>query len=75
MSIGRKGSVRSSTSAPPGCITAKGSYEAQEALPVSYAGSRPQGEQTHRACLLTLFHRKPRVDCPTFIERWHVGHT
>jgi hypothetical protein len=52
-----------------------GAFTVEEALPVTYDKTWPNGEQTPGACLLTLFHRKPGIDYDTFINRWHYGHT
>ena len=54
---------------------ASGAFTAEEALPVAYDKTWPNGEPTPGACLLTLFHRKPGIDYDTFINRWHNGHT
>jgi hypothetical protein len=52
-----------------------GAYAVEEAIPVSYSRNWKDGETTPGACLLTLFHRKPGLDEPAFIRRWHEGHT
>jgi hypothetical protein len=52
-----------------------GIYRATEALPVRYERGWPDGVRTPGVCLLTLFHRPPRLDYGRFIHRWHVGHT
>jgi len=52
-----------------------GAFIVEEALPVTYDKTWPNGEPTPGACLLTLFHRKPGIDYDTFIHRWHNGHT
>ncbi len=56
----------------PSC---SGAYSVEEARPVSYASTRPEGEITPGACLLTLFSRKKGIDHSTFIHRWHHSHT
>lgn len=52
-----------------------GAYSVEEARPVSYTSTRPEGEITPGACLLTLFSRKKGIDHSTFIHRWHHSHT
>jgi hypothetical protein len=52
-----------------------GAFTAEEALPVSYEKTWPDGNPTPGACLLTLFKRKPGIDYDTFINRWHNSHT
>jgi hypothetical protein len=52
-----------------------GAFKVEEALPVTYEKTWPNGEPTPGACLLTLFHRKPGINYDTFINRWHNGHT
>ncbi len=52
-----------------------GIYRADEALPVRYDRDWPDGAQTPGVCLLTFFHRPPRLDYAKFNHRWHVGHT
>jgi len=52
-----------------------GGYNVEEAIPVAYTKTWEDGEPTPGACLLTLFHRKPGIDQPVFIRRWHEGHT
>jgi hypothetical protein len=56
----------------PGC---SGAFKVEEALPVAYEKTWPNGEPTPGTCLLTLFHRKPGIGYDTFIHRWHNGHT
>ena len=53
----------------------KGGYVVEEAIPVAYNKSWKDGDPTPGVCLLTLFHKKPGLDQPTFINRWHMGHT
>jgi hypothetical protein len=53
----------------------KGGYVVEEAIPVAYNKSWKDGDPTPGVCLLTLFHKKPGLDQPTFIRRWHNGHT
>lgn len=50
-------------------------YEVEEALPVDYERSWPDGEPTPGVNLLTLFNRRRGLDDATFFERWHHGHT
>jgi hypothetical protein len=52
-----------------------GAFKVEEALPVSYDKTWPNGEPTPGACLLTCFHRKPGIEYDDFINRWHNGHT
>lgn len=52
-----------------------GAYRVTEALPVAYEKTWKDGDPTPGACLLTLFSRKKSIDYPTFIHRWHNGHT
>jgi hypothetical protein len=52
-----------------------GAFKVEEALPVSYGKTWPDGEPTPGICLLALFHRKPGIDYDVFIDRWHNGHT
>ncbi|MFC2129492.1 hypothetical protein ACFLQX_01795 [Bacteroidota bacterium] len=52
-----------------------GAYIVDEAIPVSYEKSWPDGTVTPGACLLTLFNRKPGIDKETFLDRWFNGHT
>ena len=52
-----------------------GAYLVEEALPVSYSQTRPEGEITPGACLLTLFSRRKGLDRKTFLDRWHKSHT
>ena len=47
----------------------------EEAIPVAYEKTWPDGQPTPGVCLLTLFHRKPGIDYDLFINRWHNGHT
>jgi hypothetical protein len=47
----------------------------QEALPVSYTKTWPDGQITPGVCLLTLFRRKPGISLDTFLDRWHNSHT
>jgi len=53
----------------------KGGYVVEEAIPVAYKKDWEDGSPTPGECLLTLFHKKPGLDRPTFIRRWHQGHT
>jgi hypothetical protein len=52
-----------------------GAYRVTEALPIAYRKNWKDGEPTPGACLLTLFSKKKSIDYPTFINRWHNGHT
>lgn len=52
-----------------------GVYRVTEALPISYEKTWQDGEVTPGVCLLTLFRKKTNLDYPTFIDRWHNGHT
>jgi hypothetical protein len=52
-----------------------GAFWVEEAIPVGYTISWPNGEPAPGACLLTMFHKKPGIDYPTFLDRWHNGHT
>jgi len=52
-----------------------GLYKVTEALPVSYSKNWKDGTATPGICLLTLFRKKKSIDQPTFIQRWHNGHT
>lgn len=52
-----------------------GAFRVDEALPVAYKKTWPNGKPTPGACLLTLFHRKPGIGYDDFINRWHNGHT
>jgi hypothetical protein len=52
-----------------------GAFKVEEALPVSYDKTWPNGEPTPGTCLLTFFHRKPGIDYDLFLDRWHNGHT
>jgi hypothetical protein len=47
----------------------------EEALPVAYEKTWPDGEVTPGVCLLTLFRKKKSIDHGTFIDRWHNSHT
>ena len=52
-----------------------GAFRVREAVPVAYEKNWQDNEQTPGAGLLTLFHQKKGIDYPTFIDRWHNGHT
>lgn len=52
-----------------------GGFEVTEAIPVGYEHPWAKGEVVPGACLLTLFHRKPKIDYDTFLDRWHNSHT
>jgi hypothetical protein len=52
-----------------------GAYLVEEALPVAYQKTWPEGEVTPGVCLLTLFTRKPGLDHNKFLDRWHNSHT
>jgi len=64
-----------STDALSGYEGLRGIYRVEEALPVAYEKSWPDGELTPGVCLLTLFTRKPGLDHATFLNRWHNSHT
>jgi hypothetical protein len=53
----------------------RGGYIVEEAVPVAYDKTWPDGTRIPGVCLLTLFHRKPGMDQELFISRWHQGHT
>ena len=52
-----------------------GGYAVEEAIPVACRKEWEDGTPTPGVCMLTLFRRKPGIDHPTFIRRWHQGHT
>lgn len=52
-----------------------GAWVVEEAIPVGYRKTWPDGEPTPGVNLLTLFNKKPGIDYATFIHRWHNGHT
>ncbi len=52
-----------------------GGYRVDEAVPVAWSRNRPPGGPSPGAGLLTLFRKRPDIDYPTFIHRWHDGHT
>jgi len=52
-----------------------GTYHVTEALPVAYTKTWHDGQVSPGVCLLTLFKKKKSIDYPTFIDRWHNGHT
>lgn len=52
-----------------------GVYLAEEAIPVKYKKTWNDLQATPGVCLLTLFRKKKGIDYPTFIDRWHNGHT
>ncbi len=64
---------------PVACLTGapgfSGAWIVQEAVPVAYEKSWPDGERTPGINLLTLFHRKPHINYASFIDRWHNSHT
>lgn len=53
----------------------QGAFHVEEALPVEYERTWPDGQASPGICLLTLFRKKKNIDYPTFIDRWHNGHT
>jgi hypothetical protein len=63
----------------PGSITElagyAGGFVVEEAMPVAYDKTWPDGVQTPGVNLMTLFHRKPGISQQTFLDRWHNGHT
>lgn len=52
-----------------------GGYKVEETLLVEYEKTWPDKEPTPGVCLLTLFHRKPRINPNLFIHRWYNRHT
>jgi len=50
-------------------------YAVEEAYPVHYEKSWPDGEPTPSPILLTMLRKKAGVSAKEFIERWHDGHT
>jgi hypothetical protein len=52
-----------------------GIYTVEEAQPVKYEKSWPDGMETIGVCLLTLFRQRKDIDYDTFIDLWHNGHT
>jgi hypothetical protein len=52
-----------------------GGYAVEEAIPVAYEKTWEDRSPTPGICMLTLFRRKPGIDHPTFLHRWHNGHT
>jgi hypothetical protein len=52
-----------------------GAWTVEEAVPIGYKKTWPDGEPTPGINLLTLFNKKPGIDYDTFIRRWHHGHT
>lgn len=52
-----------------------GAFNVEEALPVAYEKTWPNGDPTPGVCLLTLFHKKPGIGYDIFINRWHNSHT
>jgi hypothetical protein len=72
-------SVTGKTSEPIHAISEtggyNGTYQVEEAVPVSYVKEWEDGTPTPGTCMLTLFRRKPGLDDETFLRRWHDGHT
>ena len=52
-----------------------GIYNVEEALPVSYAQTWPDGSPTPGICMLTFFSKKKDITHDNFIDRWHNSHT
>lgn len=52
-----------------------GTYEVEEALPISYKKYWEDEKPTPGVCMLTLFNRKKGIDYNSFIDRWHNSHT
>lgn len=52
-----------------------GSYQVEEAEPVSYTKTWEDQSPTPGVCLLTLFHKKPGLTQDEFLHRWFQGHT
>ncbi len=50
-------------------------YEVEEAYPVSYEKTWPDGEPTPSPILLTMLRKKPGITTEEYIRRWHGGHT
>lgn len=50
-------------------------YQVAESTPVAYTRHWDDLCDTPGAGLLTLFRRRPDLDQPTFLRRWHEGHT
>ena len=53
----------------------EGIYQVEEAIPVRYDKTWPDGMETIGVCLLTLFRQRRDIDYDTFIDRWHHSHT
>jgi len=49
--------------------------KADEATPVAYSKSWPDGHVTPGVCLLTLFRSRNDISHDTFLHRWHNSHT
>jgi hypothetical protein len=58
-----------------GAATSVSGYAVEEAYPVNYDKSWPDGEPTPSPILLTMLHKKAGVSTQEFIARWHDGHT
>lgn len=52
-----------------------GAYLVQEAIPIAYEKTWPDGSWTPGVNLLTLFHSKPGISREQFLDRWHNSHT
>jgi hypothetical protein len=50
-------------------------YRVEESTPVAYERTWPEAEWTPGVGLLTIFNQRSGIDFPTFIRRWHGGHT
>ncbi len=55
--------------------TSVSGYAVEEAYPVNYDKSWPDGEPTPSPILLTMLQKKAGVSTQEFIARWHDGHT
>ncbi len=53
----------------------RGAYRVEEALPVAYEKTWPNGSATPGVCLLTLFHQRPGINYQSFSHRWFNSHT
>ena len=53
----------------------RGSWLVDEALPVDYEKTWPDGQPTPGAALLTLMHRNPRLSEDEFLSEWFGRHT
>jgi len=58
-----------------GAASSVSGYAVEEAYPVAYEKSWPDGEPTPSPILLTMLRKKEGVSTDEFIDRWHNGHT